>query len=77
LTIEQSATDGIFLWCRLPAGVDPERLSVDARAEGILLAKGAMFSISGRGSDYLRINAAYGSEPALTQFLASHCEAAA
>ena len=77
LTIEQSAADGIFLWCRLPAGVDPERLSVDARAEGILLAKGAMFSISGRGSDYLRINAAYGSEPALTQFLASHCEAAA
>jgi DNA-binding transcriptional MocR family regulator len=77
LTIEQSAADGIFLWCRLPAGVDPERLSVDARTEGILLAKGAMFSISGRGSDYLRINAAYGSEPALTQFLASHCEAAA
>jgi hypothetical protein len=36
-----------------------------------------MFSISGRCSDYLRINAAYGSEPALTQFLASHCEAAA
>jgi DNA-binding transcriptional MocR family regulator len=77
LTIEPSAAGGIFLWCRLPAGVDPERLCVDARAAGILLAKGAMFSISGRSSDYLRINAAYGSEPALTQFLASHCEAAA
>jgi DNA-binding transcriptional MocR family regulator len=77
LTIEPSAADGIFLWCRLPAGVDSERLCVDARAAGILLAKGAMFSISGRCSDYLRINAAYGSEPTLTQFLASHCEAAA
>lgn len=77
LTIEPTAADGIFLWCRLPAGVDPERLCVDARAAGILLAKGAMFSISGRCSDYLRINTAYGSESTLTQFLASHCEAAA
>jgi DNA-binding transcriptional MocR family regulator len=73
MTIEQSAADGIFLWCRLPAGVDSERLSFDARAAGILLAKGAMFSISGQSAAYLRINAAYGSEPALTQFLAAHC----
>jgi DNA-binding transcriptional MocR family regulator len=77
MTIEPSAANGIFLWCRLPAGVDSERLCVDARTVGILLAKGAMFSISGRCSDYLRINAAYGSESTLTQFLASHCEAAA
>jgi len=73
MTIEQTAADGIFLWCRLPAGVDSERLSFDARAAGILLAKGAMFSISGQSAAYLRINAAYGSEPALTQFLAAHC----
>jgi DNA-binding transcriptional MocR family regulator len=73
MTIEQQVSDGIFLWCRLPKGVDPERLSVDARAAGILLAKGAMFSISGQYTDYLRINAAYGSERALTTFLGLRC----
>ncbi len=77
LIIEQSATDGIFLWCRLPTGVDPERLCVDARAIGILLAKGTMFSISGQGHGYLRINAAYGDEPILWRFLESRCRAAA
>ncbi|MDB6086013.1 MAG: hypothetical protein JWN43_3894, partial [Gammaproteobacteria bacterium] len=77
MSIEQQAADGIFLWCRLPKSVDPERLAVDARAAGILLAKGAMFSISGQCSDHLRINAAYGSEPVLTSFLGRRCSAAA
>ena len=76
MAIEHSATDGIFLWSRLPAGVDAERLCVDARSEGILLANGSMFSISGRSGEHLRINAAYGSDPALTQFLGSRCGAA-
>jgi DNA-binding transcriptional MocR family regulator len=77
MIIEQTAADGIFLWCRLPEGVDSERLSADARAAGILLAKGAMFSISGLSTAYLRINVAYGSDPLLTQFLGSRCAAAA
>jgi DNA-binding transcriptional MocR family regulator len=76
MTVEQSAADGIFLWSRLPAGVDAQRLCVDARLERILLANGSMFSISGQSGDYLRINAAYGSDPALTEFLASRCGAA-
>jgi len=77
MTIERAAADGIFLWCKLPAGVDAERLSADARAAGILLAKGAMFSLSGQSAAYLRINVAYGSDPTLTQFLESRCAAAA
>ena len=77
LCIDPPAADGIFLWCRLPAGIDSERLCADARAVGILLAKGAMFSISGRSDAYLRINAAYGSDPALAQFLSPRCGAAA
>jgi len=76
MAVEQSATDGIFLWSRLPAGVDSQRLCVDARLEGILLANGSMFSISGQSAEYLRINAAYGSDPALTQFLGTRCGAA-
>jgi DNA-binding transcriptional MocR family regulator len=77
LAIERQAADGIFLWCRLPERVDSERLAVDARAAGILLAKGAMFSISGHYADHLRINAAHGSEPALTKFLGQRCGVAA
>ncbi len=69
MVMERTAADGIFLWCRLPAGVDPERLAADARSVGILLAKGAMFSISGQSAGHLRINVAYGSDPVLTQFL--------
>jgi threonine/homoserine/homoserine lactone efflux protein len=52
------------------------RLCVDARLDGILLANGSMFSISGQSGEYLRINAAYGSDPVLTQFLGSRCAAA-
>ncbi|MGB6353297.1 MAG: PLP-dependent aminotransferase family protein [Steroidobacteraceae bacterium] len=77
MSIEPADADGIFLWCRLPSGVDTERLYVDARAAGILLAPGSMFSISGQGGSHLRINVAYGNEPALCQFLASNCAAAA
>ena len=77
LCMDPTAADGIFLWCRLPAGIDSERLCADARAAGILLAKGAMFSIGGRGDAYLRMNAAYGSDPALAQFLESSFGAAA
>jgi DNA-binding transcriptional MocR family regulator len=76
MAVKHSATDGIFLWSKLPSGVDSERLCVDARLEGILLANGSMFSISGQSGEYLRINAAYGSDPVLTQFLGSRCGAA-
>ena len=75
MAVEQSVSDGIFLWSRLPAGVDSERLCVDARLKGILLANGSMFSISGQSSEYLRINAAYASDPVLTQFLGARCGA--
>ena len=77
LCMDPTAADGIFLWCRLPAGIDSERLCADARAAASLLAKGAMFSIGGRGDAYLRMNAAYGSDPALAQFLESSFGAAA
>jgi DNA-binding transcriptional MocR family regulator len=75
LDFESAGTDGIFLWCRLPPRVQPEQLFVEARAAGILLAKGSLFSISGKGDEYVRINAAYGSEPALTHFLGVRCAA--
>jgi len=75
MQFESTGTDGIFLWCRLPSHVHPEQLFVEARAAGILLAKGSLFSISGQSNEYVRINAAYGSEPALTHFLGMRCAA--
>ena len=75
MQFESTGTEGIFLWCRLPPHVHPEQLFVEARAAGILLAKGSLFSISGQSNEYVRINAAYGSEPALTQFLGMRCAA--
>jgi DNA-binding transcriptional MocR family regulator len=60
---------GLFLWCRLPDGMDALRLSVDARRVRILLANGSMFSCRGSGNEYLRFNAAYASDPLLIEFL--------
>jgi DNA-binding transcriptional MocR family regulator len=61
--------EGIFLWARLPNSVEPDRLAADARARGILLAKGSLFSPTGQYRDHLRFNVAYASDPVLGQFL--------
>jgi DNA-binding transcriptional MocR family regulator len=71
LTVEGAGAEGIFLWSRLPPHVDAERLSLDAQAQGILLAKGALFSPTGQFNDCLRFNVAYAADPALIQFLSS------
>jgi DNA-binding transcriptional MocR family regulator len=61
--------DGIFLWARLPECVEPDRLVADARAKGILLAKGSLFSPTSQYRDHFRFNVAYASDPLLTRFL--------
>ncbi|MGH8260994.1 MAG: PLP-dependent aminotransferase family protein [Steroidobacteraceae bacterium] len=67
---------GLFLWARLPAGIDAGILAADARRAGILLAPGSMFSLTERGNGYLRFNAVYASDPRLLQFLAQRCRLA-
>jgi DNA-binding transcriptional MocR family regulator len=69
MMVNSNPGDGIFLWAQLPPSVDPDRLAVDAKAKGILLAKGTLFSETGQHRDYLRFNVAYASDPALTDFL--------
>jgi DNA-binding transcriptional MocR family regulator len=73
LNVENRALGGFFLWARLPGAMDAAELAVEARSSGILLAPGAMFSLSGCCNGYLRINVAYGSHPALLQFLGERC----
>jgi len=69
MTVSSPPGDGIFLWARLPECVEPDRLVADARAKGILLAKGSLFSPTSRYRDHFRFNVAYASDPLLTRFL--------
>jgi DNA-binding transcriptional MocR family regulator len=77
LSIESSSSEGMFLWARIPAGMDPDRLVVAAQAQGILLAKGSLFSPTGQYADYLRLNVAYAADPLLLSFLSEQFSAAA
>jgi DNA-binding transcriptional MocR family regulator len=52
-------TGGYFLWVQLPEGADTLELWTQARAAGISIAPGPMFSSSGAYRDCLRINAGH------------------
>jgi DNA-binding transcriptional MocR family regulator len=67
----------MFLWARIPPGMDPDRLVLAAQAQGILLAKGSLFSPTGQYGDYLRLNVAYAADPLLLSFLSEQFSAAA
>ena len=54
--LEPSA--GMFLWCRLPDGVDAAAIARRALAEGVVLAPGNAFSLSRSASGFLRFNVA-------------------
>jgi DNA-binding transcriptional MocR family regulator len=49
---------GMFLWCRLPEGVDAAAIARKCLEERVVLAPGNAFSQSQNASDYLRFNVA-------------------
>jgi len=49
---------GLFLWCRLPDGVDAVAVARRGLEEDIVFAPGNVFSLSQSASQYLRFNAA-------------------
>jgi len=51
-------TGGMFLWARLPAGVDATEVARQASREGVAMAPGDVFSISRSAGNYLRFNIA-------------------
>lgn len=69
-------TSGIFLWARLADGIDAVTLARAALAEGIMLAPGNVFSISGSWSDFMRFNVAMSDDERLFEFLATACRKA-
>ncbi len=77
IAVEAESGQGLFVWARVPEHVDVDRLVRGGRDAGILLAKGALFSPSGRHSQHLRFNAAHAANPTLGRFLAREIAAAA
>jgi DNA-binding transcriptional MocR family regulator len=60
---------GIFLWARLPDGIDAVELARSALAEQIVLAPGAVFSAIGGWRDHMRFNVAMSDDDRLFAFL--------
>lgn len=47
---------GMFLWCRLPEGIDAANLARSAVAENVVLAPGNAFSVSQSAAGFMRFN---------------------
>jgi DNA-binding transcriptional MocR family regulator len=61
---------GMFVWCRLPAGIDAASLSRRCLKEGVVLAPGNAFSQSLRAGDFLRFNVAQSADDRVFDVLA-------
>jgi DNA-binding transcriptional MocR family regulator len=61
---------GMFLWCRLPHGIDAIDLARKALIENVVLAPGNVFSTSSTASSFMRFNVAQSRDPQLFEVLA-------
>jgi DNA-binding transcriptional MocR family regulator len=66
---DEQAGAGLFLWGRVPEGIDVGVLVRTAREHGILLAAGRLFSPAGGCQTHLRFNVVHATDPALSAFL--------
>lgn len=62
---------GMFLWCRLPEGLDASELAQKALAHDVVLAPGNAFSHSGTAGEFLRFNVAQSTDERLYRVLAT------
>ncbi len=62
---------GMFLWCRLPQGIDSTRLAHLGLRQGLVLAPGNIFSPSRTASAMMRFNVSQMSDPRLPALLAT------
>jgi DNA-binding transcriptional MocR family regulator len=60
---------GLFLWCRLPDGVDAVAVARHGLEEDIVFAPGNVFSLSQSASHYLRFNVAMMADPRIYRCL--------
>jgi DNA-binding transcriptional MocR family regulator len=60
---------GMFLWCKLPEGLDAADVARQALGHNIVLAPGNAFSLSQSASGFLRFNIAQSSDPRIFTML--------
>ncbi|MCL6264348.1 PLP-dependent aminotransferase family protein [Craterilacuibacter sp. RT1T] len=72
MAVFAGGSEGMFVWARLPPGLDAVDLSAQGVSEGVMLAPGALFRPGQQASDYLRMNVAYSTEVQVEAFLARH-----
>jgi DNA-binding transcriptional MocR family regulator len=77
ITFDSASEAGLFLWGRVPDGVDVDVLVKDAWQQGILLAGGATFSPVGPTAPCLRFNVVLSQHVRLTRYLEQRLEALA
>lgn len=58
---------GMFIWARLPPGINGELLAQAALKEGMVLAPGALFGYDPAHRDSMRFNVAHSDEPQVQQ----------
>lgn len=61
---------GMFLWCRLPQGIDAATIARSCLKDDVVLAPGNAFSHSLRASDFLRFNVAQSTDDRVFEVLA-------
>lgn len=69
ITPEIMPDAGLFLWCRLPDGIDAAQTARVALAEGIVLAPGNVFSLSQSAGNLMRFNVAQCENPKVFEVL--------
>lgn len=62
---------GLFLWCRLPDGIDAAEIAREALVSNIVLAPGNAFSLSQTAPGFLRFNVAQSLDDRLFEFLSA------
>ncbi|MCP3705778.1 PLP-dependent aminotransferase family protein [Paraburkholderia sp. CNPSo 3274] len=60
---------GLFVWARLPDGLDAAQIAREALAEGVVLAPGNVFSVSRSAGDFLRFNVSQCNRPKVYETL--------
>lgn len=60
---------GMFLWCRLPDGLDAANIARACLAEGVVMAPGNAFSVAQSAGGFLRFNVAQSSDRRIFEVL--------
>jgi DNA-binding transcriptional MocR family regulator len=60
---------GMFLWCRLPDGIDAADVARAALERDVVLAPGNAFSLSQTATDFMRFNVSQTLDPKVFEVL--------